>query len=207
MFGELIGHGSARKSKAGRRARLGGVSLLVVAALGLSACGSGTTTQAAGGSGGAQGKKVVLVHCGDVNPWCAVYNKTIITGLKAEGVEVEYLQDPFDVNLEIQNLQTAISQHPDLILVAPTDDNSLVPSLQQAHAQGVPVIINNSMPAAAAKHLVTATINADQGALGQYAAQNIVEGLQKEGKTSANIIALTGSGISPRPLGAVDQSE
>jgi ABC-type sugar transport system substrate-binding protein len=149
----------------------------------------------AGASGGASvaGKKVILVHCGDVNPWCAVYNKTIIAGLKAAGADVQYLQDPFDVALEIQNLQTAIAAHPALILVSPTDDNSLVPSLQQAKAQGVPVIINNSMPAAAAKDLVTATINADQASLGTYAAQNIVEGLQAEGLKTANVIAITGS--------------
>lgn len=159
--------------------------------LGLAGCGGGSTSSAGGSD--VSGKKVTLVHCGDVNPWCAVYNKTIIAGLKKEGVQVEYLQDPFDVSLEIQNLQTAIAAHPDLILVSPTDDNSLVPSLQQAKAQGVPVIINNSMPAPAAKDLVTATINADQASLGTYAAQNLVEGIKAEGLTGGNIIAITGS--------------
>jgi ABC-type sugar transport system substrate-binding protein len=160
-------------------------------ALGLAACGGDST--ASGGGGALSDKKVILVHCGDVNPWCAVYNKTIIDGLTKEGVEVEYLQDPFDVALEIQNLNSAIAARPDLILISPTDDNSLVPSLQQAKAQNIPVIINNSMPAPAAEDLVTATVNADQAVLGTYAAQNIVEGLKAEGLTSANVIAITGA--------------
>lgn len=176
--------------------RLLGSSLLAASLLSLAACGSGpssTTPSGGAASSSVAGKKVVLVHCGDVNPWCAVYNKTIIAGLKAKGVEVEYLQDPFDVSLEIQNLQSAIAEHPNLILVSPTDDNSLVPSLQQAKSQGVPVIINNSMPAPAAKDLVTATVNADQAALGKFAAMNIVEGLKAEGRDTANVIAITGA--------------
>lgn len=187
---------SQARTTSKRRARLLGVGLYAFGMLALAACGSGTggaATAGTAGSDGVAGKRVTLVHCGDVNPWCAVYNKTIIDGLEAEGVKVEYLQDPFDVALEIQNLQSAIASRPDLILLSPTDDNSLVPSLQQAKAQNVPVIINNSMPAPAAEDLVTATINADQASLGRFAAQNIIEGLQAEGRDSGNIIAITGS--------------
>ena len=169
------------------------IAATLAAAL-LAACGSNSSNvSAGGGSGAVAGKKVTLVHCGDVNPWCAVYNKTIISGLEKEGVKVEYLQDPFDVALEIQNLQTAIASSPDLILISPTDDNSLIPSLQQAKAQNVPVIINNSMPAKGAEDLVTATINADQASLGTFAAQNIVEGFRAQGRTGGNIIAITGA--------------
>ncbi len=172
------------------------VAICAIALTGCAGAGASSSSTAAAGTaaaGSVAGKKVILVHCGDVNPWCAVYNKTIIDGLQAAGVSTEYLQDPFDVNLEIQNLQSAISKRPDLILVSPTDDNSIVPSLQQAHDQGVPVIINNSMPVAAAKDLVTATVNADQAALGRYAAMNIVAGLKAEGLTEGNVIALAGS--------------
>jgi ABC-type sugar transport system substrate-binding protein len=55
------------------------------------------------------------------------------------------------------------------------------------------VIINNSHPTPADDKYTTATINADQAALGRFAAQNIVEGLQAEGLQSANVIAITGS--------------
>lgn len=196
MAREALRRSSAPQRRGGKRILAAGMAVAAMATL--AACGSSSSTasgsSAAGGAGGsASGKKVIMVHCGDVNPWCAVYNKTIIDGLTAAGVQVEYLQDPFDVALEIQNLQTAIAEHPDLILVSPTDDNSLVPSLQQAKAQNVPVIINNSMPADAATDLVTSTINADQASLGTFAAQNIVEGLQAEGLTKGNIIAITGS--------------
>ncbi|MGP3534534.1 sugar ABC transporter substrate-binding protein [Microbacterium sp. RD1] len=172
-------------------------ALAVAAAMVLTACSGGaaapsTGDPAAEGDGSVAGKRVIMVHCGDINPWCAVYNKTIIDGLEAEGVTVEYLQDPFDVALQIQNLQSAIAQRPDLILLAPTDDNSVVPSLQQAKAQGIPVIVSNSRLAPGAEDLAM-TVDADHGSLGKFAAQNIVEGLQARGLEEANIIALAGS--------------
>ncbi len=183
------------KARRGLRALAGVISAGAVVAL--AACSSGgAPSPDAGGEGnadsGVAGKRVVMVHCGDINPWCAVYNETVIEGLEAEGVEVEYLQDPFDVALQIQNLQSAIAQQPDLILLTPTDDNSVVPSLQQAKAAGVPVIISNTRPAPGAEDLAM-TVDADHGSLGKFAAMNIVEGLQELGIEEGNVIALAGS--------------
>ena len=140
-----------------------------------------------------KGKTVKLVSCGDVNPWCAVYNATIIKDLEAQGVVVEYLQDPFDSALQIQHLASAIAAKPDLILLEPDDDKSLVPSMQQAKAAGIPIIYNNSHPDPAAADAVVSVVNADQAALGRFAAQNCVEGMKAAGFTSGNVIALTGS--------------
>jgi ABC-type sugar transport system substrate-binding protein len=139
------------------------------------------------------GKKVALVACGDVNPWCKVYNATIIEGLEKEGVEVQYLQDPFEPTLQVQHLESAIGQHPDAVLVVASNDDSIVPSLTQAKSAGVPVINLNGRPAEAAEPLLASSIEANQEQLGQYAAENIIEGLEEEGLTSGNIMAITGT--------------
>ncbi|GAA1904368.1 D-ribose ABC transporter substrate-binding protein [Nocardioides lentus] len=188
--------GAARRTATSRvdgaRTRRVGAALAITVLVGTTAaCGSDAGADTADGE--VEGKTVALVACGDVNPWCAVYNKTIVEGLEAEGVTVEYLQDPFDVALQIQNLNSAIASRPDLILNFPTDDQSVVPSLQQAKSQGVPVIIAGSTPAPEAEDLVASTINADQAALGTYAAQNIVEGLQARGLDEGKVIAIAGS--------------
>lgn len=150
-------------------------------------------SEAAAPAADVAGKVVKLVSCGDVNPWCAIYNKTIIDLLTAEGVQVEYLQDPFDSALQIQHLQSAIAAKPDLILLEPDDDKSLVPSMQQAKAAGIPIIYINSHPDKAALDTVVSVVNADQAALGKFAAQNCVEGMKAAGVTKGNVIALTGS--------------
>ncbi|MEI8055885.1 MAG: sugar ABC transporter substrate-binding protein [Actinomycetes bacterium] len=189
------------------RGRRAGVALAIAGLVGvtaLSGCSSSSTPAAssapatsAAPTGAATtdvaGKRVVIVSCGDVNPWCAIYNKTIIAGLEAKGVKVEYLQDPFDSALQIQHLQSAIASKPDLILLEPDDDKSLVPSMLQAKAAGIPIIYNNSHPADAAKDAVISVVNADQAALGTFAAQNCVEGMKAAGFAKGNVIALTGA--------------
>lgn len=160
---------------------------------------SGETTSAEpasttdSGGGGAEGKKVALVACGDVNPWCKIYNKTIKDGLETLGAEVQYLQDPFDPALQVQNLNSAIAQKPDAILVVASDDNSIVPSLNKAKQQGVPVFNLNGRAADASIPLLESSILADQKKLGQYAAENLIEGLKAQGRESGNIMAITGT--------------
>ena len=196
---------SVKRVTAGTKWKVLALLMLVVGALTLAACGSssrtsgGSATSSEGSSGSSEGgesvagKKVVLVSCGDSNPWCKVYNSAIIEGLEAEGVHVQYLQDPFEPTLQVQHLESAIGQKPSLILVVASNDDSIVPSLNKAKAAGVPVINLNGRPAEASEPLLTASIEANQEQLGQFAAENIIEGLEKEGKKSGNIMAITGT--------------
>ncbi len=186
-------------------------STRAVAALGcaaLVAAGCGSSEQADTGGGGSTqaqtraaaesvaGKKVVLVTPSDINPWMKTYATHIQQGLEAEGVKVTRLQDPYDPTKNVQNLNLAISQRPDLVLEVPIDDKAIIPSLHRAQQAKVPVINLNGPPAPGAEELLAGSYEADHEALGRYAAQNIVEGLQKEGKEEANVIAITGNAAS-----------
>ncbi len=142
---------------------------------------------------GAKGKKVVLVSCGDVNPWCKIYNKTIVDGLTKAGATVQYLQDPFDPVLQVQNLNQAIAQKPAAILVVASSDDAIVPSLNKAKKAGVPVFNLNGRAVDASLPLLTSSILADQKALGANAAENCVKGLEEQGRSSGNIMAITGT--------------
>lgn len=140
-----------------------------------------------------KGKKVVLVSCFDQNPWCKIYNHTIIDGLKAAGVDVTYLEDGFDPNVQVQNLKQAIAAKPDAVLVVASDDNSIVPAVTQAKAAGVPIFNLNGRAADGSIPNLTSSILANQKQLGQYAAENLIEGIKAEGKTGGNLIAITGT--------------
>lgn len=190
---------SADRVTAGAGRKFLVLAAMIIGTLVISACGSsGSSSSSSGtssseGSGSVSGKKVALVSCGDQNPWCKVYNATIREGLEKEGVEVQYLQDPFEPTLQVQHLQSAIGQHPDLILVVASNDDSIVPSLNQAKSAGVPVINLNGRPAEASEPLLASRIEANQEELGRFAAENIVEGLQAEGKKTGNVMAITGT--------------
>lgn len=170
---------------------------LTGALVALSGCASGgttapTSTTAAGGSGGVEGKNIYLVGAGDVNPWAAAHNHTIIDALEAEGATVTYLQDPYDVQQEVRNLETAVAANPDLILLLAVDFQATIPALSQAQQAGIPVF-NMSDPPGETEQYITASVEADHEALGTMAAENIIEGLEAQGLTEANIIAITGT--------------
>lgn len=147
--------------------------------------------------GSLEGKKVTYIACGDQNQWCKAANHRMIDALEDAGVEVTYLQDPYDPVLQVQNLNQAIAQKPDLIVIIPTDALSVVPALRQAQAAGIPVInfVGPTVPESA--DYFEASIEVDVHELGRNAARVLVEGLQEEGVTSGNIIAITGTTSGP----------
>ena len=163
-----------------------------VLAAGLIAGTAGIASSATAGAS-ASGKTVDLVSCFDTNAWCTVYNHTMINYLTTHGVHVTYLQDPFSASVQVQNLNAAIANHPNLIvLLASASDSALIPGQNAAKAAGIPLIYTNSH--SMAQKDVVSNINAGQCSLGQFGADNMVSGLKAEHKAvRGNVVAITGS--------------
>lgn len=144
-----------------------------------------------------KGKKLAFVACSDLNRWCREFRHTIVPALEAKGVVVTDLQDPYDPVLQAQHLDQAIAQRPDLIAILPTNARSIVPGLRRAKAAGIPVInlVGPTVPESEAYY--TASIEDNHQQLGEFAATNLVEGLKAEGRTSGNIIVITGAQVQP----------
>ncbi len=154
------------------------------------ACGSPSKSSAGGSS---SGKQVVFIVPSEANPWQKGFNTTVVQGLEAKGYKVSYLQDEFSAAVQVQHFQQAIAQKPALIAFLAADANALDPSIAKAHAAGIPVIGLDGRSDPASVPLLTSQILANNTDLGTFAAQNIVEGLQKEGLKTANVIAITGN--------------
>ena len=139
------------------------------------------------------GKHIVLVTCGPSNPWCKTFNDRITSVLKETNVKITVLEndlDPVQVN---QQMAQAVAEAPDLIMVEPADDKSLVAAVKKAKAAGVAVLYMDSPADAAIMDDIALQVIADNYTLGKFAGENIVEALKAQGKTEANIIAITGS--------------
>jgi ABC-type sugar transport system substrate-binding protein len=183
-----------------RLRRIGVVSLAAAAlSLAVAACGSdeGSSGSASSGSGSLKGKKVMYVACGDQNQWCRAGNHRIIDALKAKGVDVTYLQDPYDPVKQVQNLNQAISQRPDLIILLATDARAVVPALRKAKAAKIPVINFVGPTVPESKPYYAASIQVNHTELGTNAANLLIEGLKKADHKSGNIIAITGATVQP----------
>jgi ABC-type sugar transport system substrate-binding protein len=138
-------------------------------------------------------KKVILVTCGPANPWCKVFNERIVAGLEAAGVKVSVLESDLDPVQEVQQMNQAISQKPDLLMVEPADDKTLIASVKKARAAGVPVLYMDSPADPSILDDIAVQVIADNAALGRFAAQNIIDGLRERGLKSANVIVITGT--------------
>lgn len=185
--------------------RLFAVSLaalcLAPAACGSSSSGSSSSSGAAASAGQASsassgekplaGKTVAVVTLPNSNPWAAVYNTTIQSYLGARGAKVKILGST-DPATQVQLLDSAVAQHPNLIFLEALDSKAVAPAIAKAKAAGV-TILNTDGPADPAVTSGLHQVLSNNYALGQYAAENLVQGFQTEHLKTAKIGVIEGT--------------
>ena len=100
---------------------------------GPSASGSGSKAGSGASSSGLHGKAVTIVSVANSNPWAAVYNSTITNYLRSRGAVVHLLASN-DPAAQVQLLNSAVSQHPDLIFLEALDSKAVAPGIAKAKA-------------------------------------------------------------------------
>ncbi len=156
--------------------------------------GAAEETAAAGGSaesGSLEGKKVTVVSVAEGNPWAAVFNKIVEEKLGAEGASVTVVGS-LEPAGQVQMLNQAVAENPELIILEALDSKAVAPAIAKAKAQGIAVLNADGK----ADPSVSSELNqvlSDNVSLGEYAAENIIEGLEAEGKSSGNVGVITGT--------------
>jgi ABC-type sugar transport system substrate-binding protein len=178
-----------RTFRPGALAGVLGLSLLAAA------CGSDTGTSSASSGNGSttslKGKTIALVGYGNSNPWGAYFNKVFTEQLTPTGVKINDMTT-MDPGTQVQKFNQAVAQKPDLIVVSILDTTAMAVPIKKAGAAGVPVLVVDGPPDPTVADEVMSVLS-DNEKLGEYAAQNIVEGLKAQGRDSGNIIVLTGT--------------
>lgn len=207
-----------RRPAAGPRL-LVGLLLLLALAVGVAACGgssssssstggaaegsegseAGATAEDASaessgegaGSGSIDGKKVAVVSVADSNPWAAVFNKIVKEKLSAAGAEVTVVGSAEPAG-QVQLLNQAVAENPELIVLEALDSKAVAPAIAKAKSQGI-AVLNADGKADPSVESELNQVLSDNVALGEYAAENIVEGLEAEGRKSGNVGVITGT--------------
>lgn len=124
-----------------------------------------------------------------VATWVAAFNKAA-----AElGMQVTERSSPFDAAMQSQQVDDAIGQNFDAILLNPIDPQAIQPALTRAKAAKMPVFLIINPGADGAEGLWVSYIGTDQDELGRMAGENMVKALGEIGKKDAQIVAITGS--------------
>jgi ABC-type sugar transport system substrate-binding protein len=138
-----------------------------------------------------KGKTLALVGYGSANPWGVAFNKQFESQLKSTGVKIQDLTT-MDAGTQVQYLNQAIAQKPDLILLAVLDTKATVVPIKKAKQAGIPVLaFDGPTDPSVADDVMSVLSNNEQ--LGEFAAQNIIDGLKAQGRNSGNIFVLTGT--------------
>lgn|GEM_PF-1250318 len=139
-----------------------------------------------------EGKTVSLVTC-EPNVYCHAYNENLKRLLGERGVKVTQLSDNFEPELQNQHMDQAIAAKPDLIGVFASNADAIVPALARAKAAGIPTANLDARLGEEGEEYVDFEVVADNHALGRFAAENLLEGMEKAGYKKGKVIVITGT--------------
>ena len=113
--------------------RAWGLLLLPAACLSLAGCGLP----------GASSDRVIYANYDDGDGFCAQIKDAFAAKAKADGIEVEFLDAKSDGNMQIDQLNEAISRGAGAIILLAADGSSIVKTIEKANDAGIPIITVN----------------------------------------------------------------
>lgn len=178
-------------------------TILVVAAMALTACGGATPTPEAVESPAETDAPVVEteapaepVHIAFFVPWTEdVWYVAAIAGAQARaealGVQLDVYDAGYQVETQIQQFDTALASAPDAIVLSSVDPAAMVPSVESAHEAGI-VVVDYDRPLWTTTAL-DALLILDTPGIGTQGANAIVEYLTaKYGEPRGTVIRAFG---------------
>ena len=110
-----------------------GLLLLPAVCLGMAGCGL------EGGSS----DRVIYANYDDSDGFCTQIKDAFAAKAKADGIEVEFLDAKNDGNMQIDQLNEAISRGAGAIILLAADGSSIVKTIEKANDAGIPIITVN----------------------------------------------------------------
>jgi ABC-type sugar transport system substrate-binding protein len=141
----------------------------------------------------AEGKRVMLLGTANTNPYIGAWTSTFTKFATQAGMKVTNLSSNYDAAVQSQQVDDAIAQKFDIIVMVYVNDQAIVPALTRAKAAGIPVVLIVTPLKKDYEELFTSYVGTDHRELGRLAGENMVKGLMAEGKTKAQIVAVTGA--------------
>jgi ABC-type sugar transport system substrate-binding protein len=139
-----------------------------------------------------QGKRVVVLATSNTNPYIGAWTSTFTKFATQAGMKVTNLSANYDAAVQSQQIDDAIAQKFDLIVICYVNDQAIVPALTRAKAAGIPVVLYATPMKKEQEALWTSYIGTENADLGRLAGEEMVKGLAAEGKTKAKVVAVTG---------------
>lgn len=152
-----------------------------------------SATIAASAVAAPQGKRIALLSTANTQAYMGAWTATFLKAAQPLGVAVTNMTSPFDAALQSQQVDDAIAQKFDAILLVIINQQAIKPALIRAKAAGIPVILVVNPGDPANDGLYASFIGVDQTELGRMAGDNMIKGLAAANKKTAQVAAVTGT--------------
>ncbi|MEC7761567.1 MAG: sugar ABC transporter substrate-binding protein [Pseudomonadota bacterium] len=172
--------------------------------LGINALLTGTAAQAE-----AAGKSVAVLLGPTQDAFIGTWASTFEDAAEAAGMEIQIFSSPYDPALQSRQLDDAVAQGVDAIILQSISQNALLPSLERAKAAAVPVFTVISPPDEAADGLYVTYVGENSYRLGELAGEAMADAAEARGLDAPKIAAVTGAlaeGIGPKRLAGFEAS-
>ena len=136
---------------------------------------------------------MALLGTSNANPYIGAWTSTFTKFATAAGMKVTNLNSNYDAAVQSQQIDDAIAQKYDIIVLVYVNDQAVVPALTRAKAAGIPVVLIVTPLKKDYEELFTSYVGTDHSELGRLAGEGMVKGLMAAGKTKAQIVAVTGA--------------
>jgi ribose transport system substrate-binding protein len=140
-----------------------------------------------------EGKRVMLLGTANTNPYIGAWTSTFVKQATEAGMKVTNLSSNYDAAVQSQQMDDAIAQKFDFIVIVYVNDQAIIPALTRAKAAGIPVMLIVTPLKKDYEELFASYVGTDHYELGRLAGEEMVKALKAEGKTKAQIVAVTGA--------------
>jgi ribose transport system substrate-binding protein len=165
--------------------------LWILGTLALAVAGCGRQEEPAGAEAASRQRLVIFSQCNNAEPYRAAQNRRMEELFaKVPGVKLAIYDGQADAAKQISQIENAIRQKPDLLIVAPLQRDSLTKVMGEAMAASIPTLC---LERDIVEPNYTSWIRCDNFKIGQMAGQWIVEHLtKKHGEPRGNLIEIRG---------------
>ena len=121
------------------------------------------------------------------------------------GVDLRDYNSQFDTMKQINNIEDAIAQGVDCILVHPVESSAVTPAVESANDAGIPIVAVDIMPSGGKLECFVASDNTN---IGRMAGEVVIDNLkEKYGEAKGNIVVLGNDMISSMRLRKIGLKE
>ncbi|MBI2726549.1 MAG: sugar ABC transporter substrate-binding protein [Polaromonas sp.] len=138
-------------------------------------------------------KRVAVMLAPTQDAFVGTWSATFKAESAARGIDASIFSSPFDAALQARQIDDAVSQKFDGLVVQALSLNAIIPSLTRAKAAGIPVLAVISQMPESASPLIVSYVGEDSRRLGELAGEAMANALKAAGKPKGRIAAVTGS--------------